>query len=207
MVWAIVKVLPEPVTPISVWNFCPRLIAPVKLVDRLRLIALRRVWTDDLKITHSISPNVRGRLYAGLMVENLVLTSLLQNSLFRFLAIFSAVLVTTFVTFLPLCNLIFSCGCTVAGPSHCNVHHLSGPRCPWCAHGNGVFAIVYAMIMIGVAAGILAALQFKVRRAGLIVAYAAGLISYFLSAGIMGLASALYFHYPTWFGMHLSSSA
>lgn len=33
----------------------------------------------------------------------------------------------------PLCNLIFRCGCDWLGPAHCNVHHMMGPRCPWCA--------------------------------------------------------------------------
>ena len=41
MVWAIVNVLPEPVTPMSVWNFFPSSHARDELVDRLRLIALR----------------------------------------------------------------------------------------------------------------------------------------------------------------------
>lgn len=129
----------------------------------------------------------------------------MKNRVGLFLAIFSAVVVTTFITLLPVCNLIFTCGCTLTGPAHCNIHHLSGPRCPWCAHENGVFAAAYGLIVIGVAASIITGLKMSGRRGGFILAYAAGLIGYVLSAGIVGLASAIYFHYPTWFGLHLFS--
>lgn len=35
----------------------------------------------------------------------------------------------------PYCGLLFRCHCTwpwAGGWSRCNVHHVDGPRCPWC---------------------------------------------------------------------------
>ena len=35
----------------------------------------------------------------------------------------------------PYCGLLFRCRCTwpwAGGAAHCNIHHASGPRCPWC---------------------------------------------------------------------------
>eukprot|EP01084_Bolivina_argentea_P184573 318335_1 len=37
----------------------------------------------------------------------------------------------------PLCGFIFQCGCTFGATSyegwiHCNIHNVSGPKCPWC---------------------------------------------------------------------------
>jgi hypothetical protein len=38
---------------------------------------------------------------------------------------------------LPVCNLIFDCGCTwplLGADAHCNIHHAGPPDCPVCAH-------------------------------------------------------------------------
>ena len=35
----------------------------------------------------------------------------------------------------PYCGLLFRCHCTwpwAGGSAHCNVHHATGPKCPWC---------------------------------------------------------------------------
>ena len=54
MTLAMVKVLPEPVTPSSTWCFSPAAKPLHKLVDRARLIALRLVAGDELKVHESI---------------------------------------------------------------------------------------------------------------------------------------------------------
>ena len=36
---------------------------------------------------------------------------------------------------LPACGLLFRCGCSFpwsGGVAGCNIHNLSGPKCPWC---------------------------------------------------------------------------
>jgi hypothetical protein len=43
---------------------------------------------------------------------------------------------TIFMT--PLCGFLFQCGCVwnwTGGSSQCNIHHSTGPHCPWCASG------------------------------------------------------------------------
>src|SRR5690348_16295806 len=121
----------------------------------------------------------------------------MRTPLHRFFLAFVAVLLVSFGTLLPLCNLLFSCGCTFSGPAHCNVHHATGPRCPWCAHGNGVFAAAYGLTMIGVAGCIIASLETKRTGGRVLVAIGAGLLGYVVTAGVVGLGTAVYFHYPT----------
>lgn len=46
-------------------------------------------------------------------------------------------LLVALLAWLPLCAVLHRCGCEPAwlsGMEHCNVHHASGPRCPWCVH-------------------------------------------------------------------------
>jgi len=121
----------------------------------------------------------------------------------RFVVVFSAVLVATFVTLLPMCNLMFSCGCNFAGASHCNIHHTAGPNCPWCSHGNAPFLIGYAATLAGITASIGASLKFGPARGRLVTAFASGIVGYLVALSLSGLATALYFHYPTWFGLRL----
>ncbi len=127
----------------------------------------------------------------------------MKRPLLQFVAVFSAVLATTLATFLPTCNLLFSCGCTFSGSSHCNIHHAAGPMCPWCSHGNAPFLIGYAVTLLGAGVCILASLRFPSARCRLIVAFAAGIAGYAVTLSLAGLATALYFHYPTWYGLHL----
>src|SRR5438067_13540406 len=110
----------------------------------------------------------------------------MTSPLLRFFAAFVVVLLVTFVTLLPLCNLLFSCGCTFSGPAHCNVHHATGPRCPWCAHGNGVFAAAYGLTMIGVAGCIILSLEAKRTRGRLLPAVGPGLTGYVAGASVLG---------------------
>ncbi len=126
-----------------------------------------------------------------------------KRSLPRFALTCTAAVVVTFVTFLPLCNQIFHCGCTFAGTGHCNVHHASGTKCPYCAHGNGSFAVAYGLIVAGIAGAV--AIGLRMGRGHLVTGFIAGLIGYGLTAGVVGLMFALHYHYPTWFGLHLAA--
>ena len=50
---------------------------------------------------------------------------------------FLATAALTAVLLLPLCDVLHRCGCRgpfLGGWERCNVHHATGPRCPWCAH-------------------------------------------------------------------------
>jgi len=127
----------------------------------------------------------------------------MKRPVLRFVVVFGAVLAVTFATLLPMCNLIFSCGCTFTGASHCNIRHASGPMCPWCSHGNACL-IAYAVTLLGTSASIFISLKSRVARGRLIVAFASGVVGYFITLSLAGLATALYFHYPTWYGLHLS---
>jgi hypothetical protein len=121
----------------------------------------------------------------------------------RFAIVFGAVLAVSFATLFPTCNLLFSCGCTFIGASHCNIHHAAGPMCPWCCHGNAPFLIGYSAAMVGTAACIQASLKSGVARGRLVVAFASGVVGYAITLSLAGLATALYFHYPTWYGLHV----
>ncbi len=50
----------------------------------------------------------------------------------------SAVLgAATIVALLPLCNLLFGCGCDwpwAGGIAHCNIFDEGKPHCPWCIY-------------------------------------------------------------------------
>ena len=69
MVWAIVNVLPEPVTPMRVWNFGTALDAGDELVDRLRLIAFGLERADDFEVGHGGIIGSRGFLISGQLGE------------------------------------------------------------------------------------------------------------------------------------------
>jgi hypothetical protein len=46
-----------------------------------------------------------------------------------------AIFVLLSIFLLPLCNLIFQCGCSylwAGADSHCNIHVPGKPDCPWC---------------------------------------------------------------------------
>jgi len=126
--------------------------------------------------------------------------TVMMRPVLRFFMPFVGVVGITAITFLPLCNLLFSCGCSAMGAANCNIHRAGGAQCPLCAHGNGVFALMYAAILIGVIAAILGMLNVTPK---MLPALAAGVVAYGVVASIAGLGIAIYFHYPTWFGVHL----
>jgi hypothetical protein len=49
--------------------------------------------------------------------------------------------------FLPLCDLIFDCGCTwplLGGATHCNMHQPAPPHCPLCV-GPRVYGLAFSL--------------------------------------------------------------
>ena len=61
MTCAMVKVLPEPVTPSSTWSWSPRSQALDQLDDRLRLVARRLEVRDQLERLPGLRPLVATR--------------------------------------------------------------------------------------------------------------------------------------------------
>jgi hypothetical protein len=97
---------------------------------------------------------------------------------------------------------MYNCGCTLMeGARHCNVHHSSGPRCPWCAGGLwrflGSIGVIYLLSCTTVAATMW---RF---RMGYGAGLAIGLIASSVWGGIVGLLVALTARYPIWFGLRL----
>jgi hypothetical protein len=49
----------------------------------------------------------------------------------------------------PYCGALFRCHCTwpwAGGSSRCNIHHSSGPRCPWCnVRNTGLAKLAFAI--------------------------------------------------------------
>jgi hypothetical protein len=55
----------------------------------------------------------------------------------RWLVVLTLALAATAFTLLPICGVVFDCGCTWpmwGGDSHCNVHHPGPPDCPLCTN-------------------------------------------------------------------------
>lgn len=58
-------------------------------------------------------------------------------------------LVITSVVYMPVCNLVFDCGCTwpwLGGVQHCNIHVAGPPDCPLCKGGAPVQAVGFGVI-------------------------------------------------------------
>lgn len=65
----------------------------------------------------------------------------------RRLAAAALALLGAAVLFLPLCDLLFDCGCTwpfFGGARHCNVHQPQPPHCPLCA-GPPVYGLAFGL--------------------------------------------------------------
>lgn len=64
----------------------------------------------------------------------------------------------TSLFFINFCNLVYRCGCRSywnGAAQACNVHHSTGPRCPWCVHGYSGAAIPFGSVLIAQAAAAL----------------------------------------------------
>ena len=65
------------------------------------------------------------------------------------LAALAIAFVVTSVIYMPVCNLVFDCGCTwpwLGGVQHCNIHVAGPPDCPLCTSGYLVQAGFFALI-------------------------------------------------------------
>jgi hypothetical protein len=61
----------------------------------------------------------------------------LQSSRAQKSLIFAASAIVTSVFFIDFCGAVFQCGCRplwAGADAFCNIHHASGPHCPWCQH-------------------------------------------------------------------------
>ena len=73
----------------------------------------------------------------------------------RVLAAAAIAFVLTSVVYMPVCNLVFDCGCTwpwLGGVQHCNIHVAGPPDCPLCKGGAPVQALGFAAIFAPVLA-------------------------------------------------------
>lgn len=52
------------------------------------------------------------------------------------------------VVLLPLCDLVFDCGCTwffLGGEAHCNMHAPQPPHCPLCT-GSWLYGLAFVVV-------------------------------------------------------------
>lgn len=79
----------------------------------------------------------------------------------------------TVVSLLPLCNVLFGCGCTwswAGGIEHCNIYEAAGRHCPWCMHPRSAALSLAAML----SAQTFAAWALARRRSGVLAPLFAG---------------------------------
>lgn len=120
----------------------------------------------------------------------------------RFVPAFAIVALVSKVSILPFCGLIFQCGCDFShGVERCNINSVGGPHCPWCSHGATGFYLPYLAALL--LAGLTLLLVLRYVRNSFWTGLLAGLIGFFLWAGLAGLASALLDAYPTFLGYSL----
>jgi hypothetical protein len=109
---------------------------------------------------------------------------------------FAAVAGCAGVLFVDACGLIFDCGCTslwAGGAALCNVHHATGPHCPWCAHPVAG-ATAFFGVLIAQAALIYGPLPAAFLSIGIWGRLAAALVAFPVAATGLGLM------HGTWYG-------
>jgi hypothetical protein len=99
--------------------------------------------------------------------------------------VLAAVLLCSAAFSINFCATLFQCGCDffwTTSDAHCNIHHRTGPHCPWCAHGGAGFLI--SMLPVFVTQG-----WIVLRRKDWPLAWriVLALISFPLLAGAIGL--------------------
>jgi hypothetical protein len=116
-----------------------------------------------------------------------------------------AILVITALAYwsiLPLCGLIFSCGCSFeSGITFCNIFEAGQPNCPWCSQSAFAFWMLFGAIMVVSAGTIWFALKWVKPAIGM--GLLGGLLGYLFWGSLAGLAYALVRHYPTFYGINL----
>ena len=120
----------------------------------------------------------------------------------RFWTAFPVVLVVMFAATLPLCGLMFQCGCTLlTGERDCNMHERGVPHCPWCTGGLAVQAGHFGAMIWAAVLGTI----FGARRGGLWRAMIYGAIAFLCIAVLGGLLVCWATGYPIWFGVRVGA--
>src|SRR5947209_7550380 len=131
-----------------------------------------------------------------------------------FLIAFTLLAVASIAAALPMCGLMFRCGCTVtAGERHCNIHNAAGPHCPWCEGRAAAFLPGYGFGMSAAGTAMFGLLRHRHRRhsgggggggvRSLGIALLLGASVYFAGASLAALLTARVMHYPYWFGWRI----
>jgi hypothetical protein len=133
----------------------------------------------------------------------LICWNVMNGSRLRLVAGLGVLLVVSFATVLPLCGVMFRCGCSIRhGERECNVHVSGVPHCPWCEGGAKAFLPGYALAMAA-AGATLAAVMGRRRKASGWVGVAAAVGVYLLVVSLAALVTAKVMHYPYWFGIRV----
>ena len=97
------------------------------------------------------------------------------------------------VFFIDVCGLVFGCGCRSlwAGASEaCNIHHAASPHCPWCEHPAAAGAVAFAAVAL-----VQALILMGPGRAGLPLRFAVALLSFPVTAGLVGTIQGILWDY------------
>jgi hypothetical protein len=101
------------------------------------------------------------------------------------------------ILFYDMCALIFDCGCTAfwaGGAELCNVHHASGPRCPWCTHPTAG-ATAFFGVVLAQAALIYGPLPAFLSARGIWGRFAAALVAFPAVAALVGAVHGSWYGY------------
>ena len=115
------------------------------------------------------------------------------------LCVFAALIITT-----PLCNFIFSCGCTWPGlglDSHCNFHVEQVPdKCPWCVSWIAAGFSLGSALLVGYCLSVFGFLNTKFEHFSfypqVLLRFCLGLTAFIGVAFFGGLISAILLDYP-----------
>jgi hypothetical protein len=120
----------------------------------------------------------------------------------KFLICLAILFALSIASILPMCALMFRCGCTIsAGETQCNVHDRLAAHCPWCEGGAKAFLPGY-LIAFSLAVGA-AAVTMSRWKPSFSLGLACGIIAYGSVLSLAGLVTAKLMHYPIWFGIRI----
>ena len=115
------------------------------------------------------------------------------------LVVLAALIITT-----PLCNQIFSCGCTWPWQgldNHCNFHVAQAPhKCPWCVSWLAAGLSLGSALLVGYSLSMSQLLNKKFKHCGyyrlIFIRFSLGLSAFTGIAYLGGVFSALMLDYP-----------
>ena len=123
-----------------------------------------------------------------------------------FLCIAILLIAWTWAGTLPMCDLLFTCGCTwpwAGGIAECNIMTPGPPDCPWCSHGAVIgYGIPVLMLIAGLTANGLALR----RRWPAIPALAAAAFGWIVAGLLLGAVMMIVDGYPTFLGFRVGWS-